>query len=238
MSVFLSSSSVRAVVAASAFKGTHDFLNNPEARRESSPADDFSVGSSRYAMTGGSDAAHRGILTHRILQHINFSAAVGAGGLASELHRLTAAGVVTQEECERIDPDSITWFLSTPLAETIRAAGRAYRREFMYLATEPLDTLDGSIDARPEDAVLVRGVVDGVIIHGDGIEILDFKTDAITPTEVSARCERYRPQVALYARAMASIWRRPVKACWLVFLGAREIAAVDVAAANEPGHDA
>ncbi|MEE8167117.1 MAG: UvrD-helicase domain-containing protein, partial [Myxococcota bacterium] len=48
---FLSSSSVRAVVAASEFKGTHDFLSDPEARRESSPADDFSVGSSRYATT-------------------------------------------------------------------------------------------------------------------------------------------------------------------------------------------
>ena len=235
---FLSSSSVRAVVAASAFKGTHDFLTDPEARRESSPADDFSVGTSRYAMTGGRDAAQRGILTHRILQHLDFSAAIGAKGLASELHRLTAAGVITQEECERIDSDSIVWFLSTPLAETIRTAGRAYRREFMYLATEPLGILDGSIDAPTGDAVLVRGVVDGIVLHGDGLDILDFKTDAIDPADVSARCERYRPQVALYARAMARIWRRPVKACWLVFLGARKIAAVDVAAANEPDHDA
>ena len=220
---FLASSSVRAVLAASEFKGIYGLQRDPDQQRREPSSDDFSVPESRYTPAGGDRAAQRGSITHRTLQHLNFTVAVDASGLASELHRLVAAGVLSQEECESVDSDSLAWFLSTPLCTVIRNAGKAYRREFMYLSTESLTYVDGSIDAPPEDAVLIRGVVDGVIVHPDEVELLDFKTDTIGPDEVAERCERYRPQLALYARAMAGMWRRPVKACWLVFLGARKI---------------
>ena len=70
---------------------------------------------------------------------------------------------------------------------------------------------------------MVRGIVDGILPVADGIELVDFKTDAVGADQVEDRSMRYRPQMELYARAMARIWRRPVRACWLVFLAPRKL---------------
>ena len=121
------------------------------------------------------------------------------------------------------------WFVSTPLAEAIRQAGGAYRREFQYIATESAGYFDRSAGSLPGDDVLVRGIVDGILPVGVGnrrlaaIDIVDFKTERVGPRELASRAEAYRPQMELYARAMATIWRKPVRTCWLVFLSARQV---------------
>jgi ATP-dependent helicase/nuclease subunit A len=219
----LASASVRASMAASEFKGGYDFMQSPEESPHRPRDDDFQVPPSKYAASVRDDAAHRGVITHRILQHLDFLEAANAAGVALELQRMVRDGVVSAEALEMVDRDSIEWFASTPLAELIRGAGDSYRREFPYIATEPLLYFDHSVDALPGDHVLVRGIVDGILPVADGIELVDFKTDAVGADQVEERSMRYRPQMELYTRAMARIWRRPVRACWLVFLAPRKL---------------
>ena len=71
--------------------------------------------------------------------------------------------------------------------------------------------------------MLVRGIVEGILPTVGGIDIVYYKTDSVRREELPARVERYRPQMDMYARAMTRIWRRPVTACRLVFLTAREV---------------
>jgi len=217
----LASTSVPASIAASEFKGAYDFIRNPEQRRDGCNQDDFRVLPRKCAAFAPEEAARRGVLTHRILQHLDFTRAADAGTVASELQRMAAEGLLSAEDLAVVDQASIEWFVSTPLGAAIRQAGDGYRREFLYIAAEPLTYFDRSIDLPPGDHVLVRGIVDGILPVADGIDIVDFKTDAIEPEETNARAERYRPQMALYAQAMSRLWRRPVRACWLVFLTAR-----------------
>ncbi|UCE59541.1 MAG: UvrD-helicase domain-containing protein [Phycisphaerales bacterium] len=223
----LSSASVRAVMAASEFKGTYDYTMDPDQR----PGGSRLVGMSETPQLGKADirpdaAVNRGIVTHRVLQHLDFGQAVDSPGVASELQRLAGAGILTAEEVEIVDRASIEWFVSTPLAGAIRKAGDGYRREFQYIATESTTYLDRSIGASSGDDILVRGVVDGILPVEEGIEIIDFKTDAVGADQVGERAERYRPQMELYARAMSRIWRREVRACRLVFLSARKLVAL------------
>ncbi len=75
----------------------------------------------------------------------------------------------------------------------------------------------GSDEARP-DTVLVQGIIDALVVEPDGLTLIDFKTDRVEPPEVPARAELYRTQVDLYRRAVEAVWRRPVKASWMVFL--------------------
>jgi ATP-dependent helicase/nuclease subunit A len=164
-----------------------------------------------------------GLVTHRVLQHLDFTKAVDRAGVEAELQRMTREGLIEPDALAIVDQGSIEWFVSTPLAEAIREAGALYRREFTYIAAESLDLFDRSVDAPPDDYVLVRGIVDGILPVADGIEIVDFKTDAVQAREVTQRAQRYRPQMTLYARAMARLWRRPVRACWLVFLTPRHL---------------
>ncbi|MCC7291013.1 MAG: helicase-exonuclease AddAB subunit AddA [Phycisphaerales bacterium] len=217
-------STVRAVVSASEFKGAFD----PLADADESPRPHSTAGEPprRPRTEPSADptaARRRGIVTHRLLQHLNFPAAV-AHGWAGEFQRLLDAGVVEQTDAELIDGAAIDWFLSTPLAQRIATAGPAFHREFPYIAAEPPEQFDRSAGSiADDDYMLVRGIVDGVIVETDRIEIVDYKTDAVAPSQLAERAAHYRPQVRLYARAMSRLWKRPARACHLVFLAPRSI---------------
>jgi len=233
----LSSTSVRATMAASEFKGVYDFLRDPDERpdlrRERSA---FQVPPSKYASQPLAPSAYRGVMTHRVLQHLDFTAAVNAAGVASELQRMLASGMIGAGDRAVVDEEGLNWFVTTPLADSIRRAGTAYRREFRYIALEPLTSFDRSVDARPEDRVLVRGIVDGILPTDNGLMLVDFKTDAVTAAEVQDRGERYRPQMTLYGRAVERLWRRPVRAIGLVFLTPRQIVEFPSQPMPEPPH--
>ncbi len=221
---YISSTSVRATMAASEFKGVYDFLRDPDVRPDlRAQPQAFQVPPSKYALQHEATSVYRGVITHRVLQHLDFAVAVDADGVASELHRLMGSGVIAAEDRRVVDVAGLAWFVSTPLAESIRRAGAAYNREFRFIAAEPLQTFDRTIDAALDDRVLVRGIVDGILPTKDGLTLVDFKTDAITANEVADRGERYRPQMTLYASAMTALWRRPVNAICLVFLSPRQM---------------
>jgi ATP-dependent helicase/nuclease subunit A len=231
---WLSASSVRATVAASEFKGAFDYLRDPDVR----PVSSVSRGAFRgdvfeEAAARRDTAAQRGVLTHRVLQHLDFHQAVNAAGVASELQRMIANRVLTAAERESVAEDAIAWFVTTPLAEAIRRAGSAYRRELRFVTTEPLIYFDPTVTAPEGDRVLVRGIVDGILPIDEGVEVVDFKTDAVSADEVPARCELYRPQMALYSRAVERLWRRPVRRCWLVFLTPRQVVCQNAQADRE-----
>jgi len=225
----LALASVRAVVVASEFKGDCDYQHNPEQREDAREVGEtFTVPPSKYLDKGSSGGAiRRGIITHRVLQHLDFQAARDRYGVASELQRIRAERIVSADEIALIDQGGVAWFVATPLAEVIREAGECYRREFSFVAAEAPEFFDPLVESPGDDTVLVRGIVDGVLPVEDGIEIIDFKTDAVGERDVADRSQRYRPQMTMYARAMERIWRTEVRAKRLVFLAARQIVTLD-----------
>ena len=214
---YSSATSVRASLAASEAKRPFDYLSDSESQTYQ-PGKTVPREKPAGTALPSDDAKRRGIYTHRVLEHLDFSRAVNREGVAAELDRLIGSGVLTDEDIAFVDQASLEWFVQTPLADRIRCAGDAYRREFMFLASEPLTVLDATVDVPPEDRILVRGIVDGVWPVEDGVEIVDFKTDAITADVVPDRARSYQYQMATYARAVARLWRSPVRKVWLVFL--------------------
>ena len=51
-----------------------------------------------------------------------------------------------------------------------------------------------------------------------GLVVIDFKTDDVTPTEVAGRAELYRRQLDLYSRAASAVLKSKLIAKWLYFL--------------------
>jgi ATP-dependent exoDNAse (exonuclease V) beta subunit len=72
-------------------------------------------------------------------------------------------------------------------------------RERSFAVRDGEELLVGTIDR----LVTVRSR-DGELL---GAEIVDFKTDAASPTELDARVEHYRPQIDAYRRAVAAMYR-------------------------------
>lgn len=226
---------VPATIAASEYKGLVDFAGAPEATiADGTGPSAFAVPPSKYDEDGEDVALHRGVVTHRILERLDFQVAVDAGGVASELQRMIDEGIVRAEDRDRVDVASLEWFVTTPLAAAIREAKAAFRRELQYVSAEPPSSFEDGIAAGREDFVLVRGVVDGILPVDGGLEVIDYKTDGIDASEVAQRAARYRPQVALYARAVSRLMDRPVTTCRLVFLTPRCIHEFDRSDIDNP----
>jgi len=90
---------------------------------------------------------------------------------------------------------------------TVReAVEHGYRRE-MYVAT-------------PFDDTTLEGYVDLVYRRGDGLVVVDYKTDAWgDEADLDAKVRRYRLQGASYALALAQTTDETVAECVFLFLG-------------------
>jgi ATP-dependent helicase/nuclease subunit A len=166
-------------------------------------------------------AVVRGQAVHKALQFLGLPETGDESSVARELDRLVACGTLSAEEAQLVDACQLTWFFSTELGRRVRAAGDAYRREWMFLASEPPETLDPTVTGDDSDRVLIRGVVDGLLVMPDALEIIDFKTDRVDAGGAESRAADYTAQVCLYARAASEVYRRPVAATHLVFLHGR-----------------
>jgi len=176
--------------------------------------------------TGGADssAAVRGIMTHRFLQQLDLTAAGDEQAIRDQFTALLESGRLPADAQALVDLPGVAWFLGSELGRRLRAAARQVRREATFVSRISPSLLDATLDPLDgKDVILVRGMIDALLPTPDGLELIDYKTDAVTPEQVVDRAASYRVQMDMYARAAEAIWRRPVIARWLVFLSARRI---------------
>ncbi|HEX5096797.1 MAG TPA: UvrD-helicase domain-containing protein [Acidimicrobiia bacterium] len=156
-----------------------------------------------------------GRAVHAVLQTIDLAS--GAGLAEAAAAQAAAEGVLGREM-------TVVALASSALASaTVRdAASKAHWRE-TYVAI-------------PMDGMTLEGYVDLIYRDGDGLVVVDYKTDAVgSDDELAARLDHYRIQGAAYALAVAQATGEPVSRCVFVFCdpeGAREVTlAGDVLAA-------
>jgi ATP-dependent helicase/nuclease subunit A len=160
-----------------------------------------------------------GTATHTVLQHLDFTRPCTEDDLADQINALVTRRLLTPTQAKRLDLPAIEWFMSTDLAHLLRSHHHLLRRELdFYLAVDPSVP---STDAL--DQIMIRGRVDATLITPEGLTLIDYKTDRLTPDQLPARTALYQPQVTLYRRALEQITRRPVTGVHLVFLTPRQI---------------
>ena len=160
----------------------------------------------------GLTPAERGTATHLLLQHLDFS----GPGASVQAAALVEKRLLTPEQADAIRYRDIDRFLSSALAEEIRAA-RTVRREYRFTLLTDAAAYDAR--ARAGDTVLLQGVVDCCFETDAGITVIDFKTDRVhDAARLSERVEAYRPQLRAYSDALERVLERPVVCRALYFL--------------------
>jgi ATP-dependent helicase/nuclease subunit A len=66
--------------------------------------------------------------------------------------------------------------------------------------------------------ITVQGIADLLLVHEQGLHLIDFKTDRVTPEQVPQRVDLYQNQLRLYSRAAQVILKQEVLGQWLYFL--------------------
>ena len=169
----------------------------------------------KFLAEEGFTPAQKGSIFHRVLQFIDFEA--GRKDAHAELSRLVKLRYLTPAEGEAVDIQKLCVFLESPLMDRILKADRVLR-EYKFFDSVAADEAgyEGS------SQILIQGIADCVLEeNGKGV-IIDFKTDAVSASEILV--ERYAGQLALYRRALRRIFPKGIEECILysVHLG-REI---------------
>jgi ATP-dependent helicase/nuclease subunit A len=203
-------------------------------RRQASDADDESwplipmIVESGGALTG----ADLGTAHHRFLELIPLDQAHEPAALRAEAERLHREGHLSADQLAVLDYDAMADFWRSDVGTRIRTHSAHVQRELPFTARFSLpeleqlgllhaDGLDLSVQALDEWMV-VQGVVDLAVVLPAELWILDFKTDHVDPSALARKTELYRPQLQLYSRALARIYQRPVRDCWLHFIALRQ----------------
>ena len=156
----------------------------------------------------GLTAAQRGTALHQAMQYLPLTGDHSPEGVRAELDRLTREGFLTPLQRQVIRPAVLSAFFQSNLGRDMCAA-RECRREFKFSLLVPAREYEPQAEAGEE--VLLQGVIDAWFDDGDGITVIDFKSDRIQPGGEAQRGEEYRRQLCSYSRALEEILGRPVR---------------------------
>ena len=120
---------------------------------------------------------------------------------------LVERGCLTPRQGEAVEPERLAAFFASPLGRELAGAGEC-RREFKFSLLVP--ARDYFPAAGGGEEILLQGVVDAWFDSGEGVTVVDFKSDRVSPGGEAARAEDYRPQLEAYSRALSAILGRPV----------------------------
>jgi ATP-dependent helicase/nuclease subunit A len=70
-----------------------------------------------------------------------------------------------------------------------------------------------------EQGALVHGIIDRVVLSGEHVDIIDYKTHQIRAESLNEVRDQYAGQMHLYARAAARLWPGRAIRAWLLFTG-------------------
>ncbi len=158
----------------------------------------------------------RGNAAHLFMQFADYAACTTLDGIRAEIARLEREEFLTPQQAQAVEPEQILVLFSSPLGRGMLHSPELLR-EFKFSLY---------LDGRKQDAslagekIFLQGVVDCCLNEPDGLTIIDFKTDHVTPQTIDARAATYATQVQTYAAAMARIFQKPVKRTLLYFFAA------------------
>jgi len=92
-------------------------------------------------------------------------------------------------------------------------------REVPFSMAIPVHVIHPELPKDSGENIVVQGVIDCLADEGDGFLLVDYKTDWLGgPGRLEKLTDFYRSQLLLYARAVETILKQPVKEKYLYFL--------------------
>ena len=193
---------------------------NKEAKDRESYKGKIEDRNTRIERLASADAASIGTAYHRIMEFVDFKKAVNEAGecdksyIAERAENLRVNGAISEAVFKALDLRKIYAFFETEIG--VRACAAA--REGLLSKEKPF-TLRVE---RSGKSVLVQGIIDCYFSDGDGLVLVDYKSNRLSYKDREADIERikeeYREQISLYKRALEEGTGLSVKEAYLYLL--------------------
>jgi len=164
-------------------------------------------------------AARRGIVTHAVLERIDFNRHFNRDDICDLIFELEEKCVILDGEAKLINIKSIETFLSSTLANRIRRANFV-KKETRFVTVLNDETLLKKMMTEPnciEHNIMLHGVIDLIFEENGKIVIVDYKTDKLAEGSAVVKAQEHRLQMSLYAQAVEKYYNKRVKEKILYF---------------------
>ncbi|MDR0136361.1 helicase-exonuclease AddAB subunit AddA [Metabacillus idriensis] len=165
-------------------------------------------------------AAEKGTAMHAVMQQLNLSEPVTAENTRRKVQELITKEILSKEQADSIDIDSVAHFFQTDIGKRLQKADRI-EREVPFSYALPADEL---YEEAKGEHVLIQGVIDCLFEDKEGVVLLDYKTDAIEgkfpggfQQARPVLAKRYSVQLDLYGKAIEKITKKPLSSKVLYF---------------------
>ena len=157
----------------------------------------------------------RGTAMHLLLSRADLTACTDRQAVLEQADRLQQQGYLSAEAREQVWPEPIVAFAASSLGRRAQQAERVMREYEFSVLLDAHDLLENGPEG---EQILLNGAIDLLLFEGDGLTIVDFKTDRIRGGEEEVQAQEHRLQLKLYEQAAREIFGLPVKECWVWFL--------------------
>lgn len=152
-----------------------------------------------------------GVMVHTIMQHIQLVGEYTPEAIAEQAQALESRLILLPGQAEGLDAQVIAGFFASELGQRMLKARKVWR-EMPFSLMLPAEKFYPDLQGCGEQ-IFVQGVIDCLFDEGDGLVLLDYKTDkASSATELAAK---YAAQLSMYTVAIERILKRPVKEQYL-----------------------
>ncbi len=147
----------------------------------------------------GAEGAIFGKLVHRLFEKLDWS----QPGLVEKMAEIEGKDLGATGPMIKRAGEMVKAALDSPLLQRVIKSGN-YQKEVPF--------------AYKNNGTIFEGVMDVVFKEGDGLVVLDFKTDLVEKDKLSSKIEHYKPQAKVYSDAIETIFGQPPKEVVLFFL--------------------
>lgn len=168
--------------------------------------------------------SEKGTALHLFMQYAHLTPDTDAEAVNSEIERLVNSRFLRPEEGEAVDTEKVTAYTRSEIFSEICAASQVWRELRFNIEIPAGEAAPGAFPEGITDdtgeTVVLQGMADIVFTRGDGVVILDYKTDHASGEELR---HRYSEQLSLYARAVTQVLGQAVKAKYIYGFQSREL---------------
>ncbi len=171
-------------------------------------------------------AAERGQALHLVMQLLDLKGNLEADGISEQIALMVEQEKLSRDQAAVVQPETVAHFWGSNLGQRILQSSQVYRELPFTLALptkQVYPEVTGSDSS--DEAVLVQGIIDCLADEGEGLLLIDYKTDRYTPDTLLQTAWRYYSQLALYISAAERITGRGVTAAYFyMFYGGDALA--------------
>lgn len=156
------------------------------------------------------EGASYGTVWHQVMAGLDFSSVSSEKEVEIALKNMVKSGRVRNEDVQYINTYKLMKLLESPLGQELREAkseGKLFREQPFVIGVCASEVVP---DTGSEETVLIQGIMDAFYETGDGIVLLDYKTDHLEEGQEQMLARRYQKQMDLYARALEGITGKTV----------------------------